>query len=84
MSEPSTAWIERQEIISAQLRETVEQSEAGVDCRLMVITCPCGRCRGSLLMYKCLYCKIHFCDACAEEHFGKTVAAYWLEKGRKQ
>ena len=43
------------------------------------ITCFCGSKIGLLAAYKCLYCDGWFCETCAEEHFGKTVAEYQEE-----
>ncbi|HEX8556697.1 MAG TPA: hypothetical protein VF668_01270 [Pyrinomonadaceae bacterium] len=36
------------------------------------IRCPCGQLRALELAFRCLYCGIYFCLACAEEHFGET------------
>lgn len=36
----------------------------------------CGQVRAITLAYRCLYCGAWFCMACAEVHFGKTVAEY--------
>lgn len=63
----------KEELKSAQLKETVDQSVQGVVVRLSTITCGCGWERGITEMYKCLYCGIWFCQLCAEVHFGKTI-----------
>lgn len=80
MTEAEKEWIASGRIVQKQVRETVTQQAAGVGCRSATITCPCGIPRGIMLMYQCLYCKIWFCDQCAEVHFGKTVAEYRAEK----
>lgn len=67
------------QIVSDQHHETVDQSRADVNCRLMTITCPCGWKRGVMNMYQCLYCGIWYCHRCAETHFGKTVAEHRRE-----
>jgi len=66
----------KQEFLSYQIRETVNQSLDKVPVRLATITCRCGWTRGIMLMYQCLYCREWFCQDCAENHFGKTVAQY--------
>jgi len=45
------------------------------------VTCGCGDEVGLLASYKCLYCSAWFCIACAEEHFGMTIAEYHGEDG---
>lgn len=44
------------------------------------ITCGCGASVLAGLGYRCLYCSIFMCQACAEEHFGETVQAYRARK----
>lgn len=73
-------WLDKATIVYNQEKETVAQDSAGVTVRLGTITCPCGRKRGITMMYRCLYCKIWFCQWCAEDHFGKTVEQYKAEK----
>ena len=63
-------------IIYNQTKETVKQDGDGVTLRLGVITCPCGWRRSILHMYQCLYCRVWFCENCAEVHFGKTREEY--------
>jgi hypothetical protein len=72
-------WLQQAGIVQSQLRETVKQDAAGVSVRIATITCPCGRKRAMVKMYQCLYCKVWFCDPCAENHFGKTVEQYRIE-----
>ena len=74
-------WIEAATIVHAQTRETVDQELKGVTVRMATVTCPCGRVRALVKMYRCLYCKVYFCDSCAEQHFGKTVEEYKRERG---
>lgn len=78
-----TSYMENRNKILKQVRkqteETVAQSTAGIVGRLMTITCPCGRERGIMKMYQCLYCGIWYCEWCAEEHFGKTRQERWAE-----
>lgn len=38
------------------------------------MTCGCGKRVVFWMMYRCLYCGVFFCKACAEEHFGARVA----------
>lgn len=46
-----------------------------------VINCAsCGRRRGLIMAYKCLYCGLWYCFACAEFHFGQTVSDYYKSK----
>ena len=73
-------WIEAAAIVQSQVRETVDQEMAGVTVRLATITCPCGWKRSIVRMYQCLYCKVWFCNSCAEHHFGKTVEEYKTER----
>lgn len=68
-----------QQLVYQQTQETVKSQAAGIGVRLATVTCPCGRVRSVMLMYRCLYCKVMFCDQCAEEHFGQTVADYRKE-----
>jgi len=44
------------------------------------VRCPCLKKLDLLHAYKCLYCGIWFCEACAEKHFGKTKAEHLKEK----
>ncbi len=37
------------------------------------ITCACSRRAVAWQMYRCLYCGVFFCKACAERHFGFRV-----------
>ena len=53
-----------------------QAAEASTDACL---TCFCGDEIPLLESYKCLYCDGWFCETCAEEHFGKTVAEYQEE-----
>jgi len=69
-------WAEKIAFIAKQIRETVQQTNNGIPVRLGTITCRCGRERGIVLMYKCLYCKEWYCEICAEQHFGQTVAEF--------
>ena len=69
-------WAEKAGFVQRQIRETVQQTKDGVPVRLATITCRCGRERSIMLMYQCLYCKEWYCDTCAEQHFGQTVAEY--------
>lgn len=71
------------EIVRAQTEETVKQSNEGITGRLTTITCPCGRTRGIMKMYQCLYCGIWYCEWCAEKHFGKTRRERWAEVERE-
>jgi hypothetical protein len=68
--------VDRDKITRDQLKESVAQDEAGITVRLATTTCPCGRIRSNFYMYRCLYCEVMFCNTCAEEHFGQTVAEY--------
>lgn len=68
------------QIVYSQTKESVAQDAQGVTARLTTLTCPCGWKRGIMNMYQCLYCKIWFCQPCAEDHFGKTVEQYKLDK----
>lgn len=77
---PDKEWLDSLAIVARQMKETVEQNATGVTVRRGTITCPCGRERGITQMYQCLYCKVWFCQSCAEQHFGKTVAEYKAEK----
>lgn len=78
-SEAHKEWLEAATIVQGQIRETVKQEAQGVSIRSGTVTCPCGKERAALLMYRCLYCKVYFCDRCAEDHFGKTVEEYKSE-----
>ena len=69
-------WAEKATAVQKQIKETVQQTEEGVPVRLATITCRCGRERSIMLMYQCLYCKEWYCETCAEQHFGQTVADY--------
>ena len=73
-------WLDKTTILYNQHKETVQQESDGVTVRMGVITCPCGRKRAVLKMYRCLYCKVWMCDPCAEAHFGKTVVEYRRSK----
>jgi len=72
-------WLDKVTIVQNQIRETVKQEANGVGVRMATITCPCGLKRSVVKSYQCLYCKIFFCDLCAEEHFGLTVKQYRIE-----
>lgn len=72
--------MEAETIAEQQTLETVAQDLAGVTVREATVTCPCGTERALTLAYKCLYCKVWFCDICAEQHFGKTVSEYKASK----
>lgn len=67
-------------IVYKQTQETVKQELSGITVRLAIITCPCGQKKSLVNSYRCLYCKVMFCDMCAEEHFGKTVEEYRNER----
>ena len=67
-------------LVLRQRRETVRQEADGVTVRMGTITCPCGRERALVLMYKCLFCDVWFCQQCAEAHFGKTRAEWLAEQ----
>lgn len=73
-------WIEAATIVQSQVRETVDQEMAGVTVRSADLTCPCGNVKALVHMYQCLYCKVWFCNSCAEHHFGKTVKQYKAEQ----
>lgn len=61
-----------EEAVEGQLQETVYQEMKGVTIRMAFITCPgCGWKEPLIKTYRCLYCKIWFCETCAENHFGK-------------
>ena len=63
-------------IIYNQIKELRQQGEARKEVILATVTCPCGRCRGITHAVRCLYCKIWYCETCAEEHFGQTREEY--------
>lgn len=72
---------ENDELLQRQIDETVLQEREGVTIRLATITCPsCEWVRAAVSMYKCLYCKVWYCEPCAELHFGKTVEEWRREK----
>ena len=73
-------WLEKSEIVKNQVRQTVNQDLLSQTVRVATLTCPCGRERALVKMYRCLYCKVWFCEQCAEDHFGKTVEQYRAEK----
>lgn len=47
------------------------------------IKCPCGMVRHITKAFRCLYCGVWMCAACAEKHFGQTVQE-WVEKKRSE
>lgn len=42
----------------------------------MWMTCGCGQRAVSWQMYRCLYCGVFYCKACAEQHFGARKPAF--------
>lgn len=44
------------------------------------IRCGCMKKVWLIHAYRCLYCGEWYCKECAEQHFGKTVAEYKVEK----
>lgn len=73
-------WADAAQTVYSQIKETVKQEAEGVTVRMGTITCPCGWKRGIMRMYQCLYCKVWFCQLCAEVHFGKTIKQFKAEK----
>ena len=63
-----------------QEQETIVQAMAGVNVRLAVVTCGCGRQRALTKMYKCFYCETWVCQWCAPHHFGMTKEEYRQKK----
>ena len=61
---------EHQVFAGVQLQQAKDKS---------TVPCFCGSDVSLLESYKCLYCDVWFCEACAEDHFGKTVAEYMEE-----
>ena len=45
-----------------------------------IITCVCGKRRELFAMYRCLYCGLYLCVRCAEDHFGKTIEQWVVNK----
>lgn len=72
--------LSKAELVKRQVRETVKQEADGVTVRMATITCGCGWERGIMHMYQCLYCRVWFCQICAEKHFGKTVEQYYQDR----
>ena len=76
MCNHTETWAEKSAAVQKQIKETVQQTNDGVPVRLATITYRCGRERSIMLMHQCLYCKEWYCETCAEQHFGQTVAEY--------
>ena len=46
------------------------------------VSCECGMTMPLRFAYRCLYCGVFFCQACAEIHFGKSRKQYNKERGK--
>ena len=61
-----------------------KQTEQAMDKGRPFVRCGCLTKLRMPEAYKCLYCGEWYCATCAEEHFGKTRAAYRAEKEQKR
>ena len=58
-------------IVSEQTKLINDQIKNETPLRFIKVRCTCHKLVGLLYgAYKCLYCGIYFCTACAERHFG--------------
>ncbi len=58
------------EIMTNQIRVIKKQESDEIPTKFTRIRCVCNNFVIWRYMYRCLYCGIWFCEACAEEHFG--------------
>jgi len=63
--------VEKRVIVRKQYTEIFDQGGLDAHERLVWVTCPCSRRLAVSQAYKCLYCGVFFCKACAEIHFGE-------------
>jgi hypothetical protein len=52
--------------------------------RYGIVECPCGVAGKTHYLYRCLYCGVFHCRACAEKHFGKTRSEWVAEQKAKE
>lgn len=45
-----------------------------------MLPCECGRDLPIRFMFRCFYCRLWFCEACAEIHFGKSREEYFAKR----
>lgn len=66
-------WLQKFKIVCDQMEE-IYLSDS-----IPTFTCNCGKKVELPGGYRCLYCSELYCQQCAEEHFGKTLAQYKQE-----
>ncbi len=76
--DPRRRLVTEREVAMVEQQEEVISSMSDVPMCLLPFV-PCGGCEREFalsVMYRCLYCGIWYCEPCAEQHFGQTIAAY--------
>lgn len=68
------------EILASQARFIRTQEDDKIPVQHFKIRCVCLKLTPMKYAYRCLYCGIFYCRTCAEQHFGKTVAQYRVER----
>lgn len=67
-----------------QYRLIMDQHKNGTPALFVKIRCGCNKLIALTEMYRCLYCGVWFCKACAEIHFGKQVPESFVDIKEKQ
>ncbi len=67
-------------IMASQVKFIKQQEKDEIPAKHTKIRCSCLTLVRWVDAYRCLYCGIFYCRACAEQHFGKTIEEYRAER----